>query len=103
MPPRPPRRRTRRVPFGVRREKPWPEREDINPRPIRLDDEDGGADGPPRDRGPRRSGDDDGGAGVREPRRPKPTMPGEAAMAEPEPDRFLDLGDGGHEVATGAP
>jgi hypothetical protein len=33
-----------------------------------------------------------GGAGVREPRRPKPAPPGMSAAAiEPEPDTFLDF------------
>ena len=34
---------------------------------------------------------DSGGAGVREPRRPKPTLPGVSAAAEPEPDTYLDI------------
>ena len=32
-----------------------------------------------------------GGAGVREPRRPKPAPPGLSAEADPEPDTFLDF------------
>ncbi|HET7174209.1 MAG TPA: hypothetical protein VFI30_08060 [Nocardioidaceae bacterium] len=36
----------------------------------------------------------EGGAGVREPRRPRPTNPAAAATAEPEPDQFLDIGSG---------
>jgi hypothetical protein len=36
-------------------------------------------------------GRDDGGAGVREPRRPRPGPPAAGASAEPTPDQFLDL------------
>ncbi|HZY29267.1 MAG: hypothetical protein ACRDVO_17210 [Jiangellaceae bacterium] len=34
---------------------------------------------------------DSGGAGVREPRRPKPTLPGLSAEAEPAIDLFIDV------------
>jgi hypothetical protein len=90
------------VPFGLGRDKPWPERENLS-RPPRSDDAgDDPGDRPPRGRGPRRD-DDDGGAGVREPRRPKPTLPGAAEMAEPELDRYLDLNDGDESVPAGSP
>lgn len=56
-------------------------------RPLRADE------GPPRIERDREEGPDDldGGAGVREPRHPFPTMPAAAlALEEPEP-QYLDL------------
>ncbi|MET0522016.1 MAG: hypothetical protein ABW156_08580 [Jiangellaceae bacterium] len=71
------RRRGHRIPWGTRTRSP----DDLSEFP---DDRPFGD--PPGGHSPGA-----GGAGVREPRRPKPAPPGMSAEADPEPDTFLDF------------
>ncbi|MBD0293162.1 MAG: hypothetical protein ICV70_06265 [Jiangellaceae bacterium] len=70
------RRRGHRIPWGVRPAEPDEFIEFFEERPP---------DEPPGHPPPA------GGAGVREPRRPRPNPPGLSATAEPEPETFLDV------------